>query len=80
MEPITTLAQLDALDGDVIVEGYRAGFHNTPNYTRREQAYWHGYLNGQVDGGFMQLSVEQQQLAHAVFERGDFHAIFANRS
>ena len=65
-EPITTQAQLDALDSDLIVAGYRAGFRNVPDYTQREQAYWHGYLNGQVDGHHMPISREQMLLARNV--------------
>ena len=73
MRAITTVKQLDALNIDLVVVGYRAGFKNTPNYTERDQAYWHGYLNGQVDGGFMQSSVEQQELARAVVARSRAH-------
>lgn len=65
MRAITTMQQLDSLDSDVIVEGYLAGCKDTPNYTRKEQAYWHGYMNGMVDYGRHPISVEQQQLARA---------------
>lgn len=67
-EPITTLEQLDALDPDEIVAGYRAGFSNQPDYTQRSQAYWHGYMNGQVDKGYMPISPEQCALARAYVE------------
>ena len=66
IEAITTVEQLDALDSDRMVAGYLAGFHNEPNYTERDRAYWHGYMNGQVDGGFMPISDEQAELARAV--------------
>jgi hypothetical protein len=67
--PVTTVEQIDAMETDTVVRGYRAGFKNTPDYTQREQAYWHGYLNGQVDGKHMQISDEQRQLARAVVAR-----------
>lgn len=73
MHSITTVKQLDALNVDRMVAGYRAGFKNTPNYTERDQAYWHGYLNGQADGGFMQNSIEQQELARVVVARSRAH-------
>ena len=62
---ITTLEQLEALDTNLCVSGYRAGLDQQPDYTQRDQAYWHGYLNGCVDGGHMQASAEQRQLAAA---------------
>jgi hypothetical protein len=73
MRAITTLAQLNALDTDVVVEGYRAALHNTPDHTRREQAYWHGYLNGEVDAGRMPISKEQAELARAVVAASRAH-------
>lgn len=67
---ITTVAQLDALDSDLMVLGYHAGRADQPDYTQRDQAYWHGYLNGQVDGKHMLISPEQQQLARVYVARG----------
>lgn len=69
MKAITTIEELDALDQDAIVAGYRAGMgFQEVNYTRKDQAYWHGYLNGQVDRGLAPISPEQQQLARAIVE------------
>lgn len=69
MKPVTTVEQLDALDSDLLVLGYRHGLKSTPDYTQRDQAYWHGYLNGQVDCGAAPVSEEQQQLASAVAQQ-----------
>ena len=66
MPPITTIEQLNTLDQESIVPGYLAGFKNNPDYTRKEQGYWHGFLNGQVDGGFIPISDEQRILARAL--------------
>lgn len=63
MKPVTTMAELNALDADQCIEGYWAGRDDTPDYTRRDQAYWHGYLNGEVDAGRVPLSTEQRELA-----------------
>lgn len=78
-KPITTEADLDALDQDLIVAGYRAGFHNTPDYTQRDQAYWHGYMNGQVDGHHMPISREQEVLASNLIDTGYFRRIFGGQ-
>ena len=68
-QAITTVEALNQLDSDLMVKGYQAGYANTPDYTQRDQAYWHGYLNGQVDGKHMQISDQQRELAHAVVHR-----------
>jgi hypothetical protein len=81
MKAITTLEELDALDGDAMLDGYRAGLGFAQiNYMRKDQAYWHGYLNGQVDRGLAPISPEQRQLARLCVERGDFAAIFGGKN
>ncbi|WP_342616978.1 hypothetical protein [Rhodoferax sp. GW822-FHT02A01] len=65
MEEVTTLAQLNALDQDAIVEGYLHGLHGTPNHTRQDQAYWHGYFNAHSDRNGPPTP-GQQQLAREV--------------
>lgn len=76
---ITTVDALNALDQDQIVAGYRAGLRNEPDYTQRDQGYWHGYMNGQVDTRRMPISPEQQALAREVVASGEFRNIFARR-
>lgn len=66
MKPITTVEALKSLNEDEIVKGYLAGFKGTPDYTQRSNAYWHGYMNGQVDCGAMPISTEQRMLARDV--------------
>ena len=58
MKPVTTLEELDALDSDLMMRDYLHGFKSTPDYTQRDRAYWHGYLNGRVDCKAMPISVE----------------------
>lgn len=74
---IRTAAQLDALDTNLCVLGYRAGLDQAPDYTQRDQAYWHGYLNGCVDAGHMQPSDAQQALAHDCLKSGWWARQFA---
>lgn len=72
-----SLDELDAMDKDLMLEGYRAGLgYIQVNYTRKDKAYWHGYLNGQVDSGEIPISPEQSELAREIVQRGDFSAIF----
>jgi hypothetical protein len=69
IEPVTTLAQLDALDDDLVVAGYRAGRAETPDYTQKSQSYWHGYLNGDADIHPERTSESQRELARVYFAR-----------
>ena len=51
-KPVATVEELSALNTDEIVEGYFDGFDNEPAPgDNRSKSYWHGYRNGQVDGG-----------------------------
>lgn len=65
-KPVTTVAELQTLSEESMVRGYRAGLGNSANFTERERSYWHGYLNGLVDGGHAKISPEQAELARAV--------------
>lgn len=71
MNEVTTLEELDSLDSDIVLAGYRAGLGFTEiNYTMKDKAYWHGYLNGQVDSKQMPISNAQSMLAKLFVERG----------
>ena len=71
---ITTKEQAEALDNSLCVKGYLAGLKDQqPDYTQKDQAYWHGYLNGQVDCGKMKPSLEQQALAKDCVSKGKFN-------
>lgn len=66
--PITTIAELDTLDGDEMYEGFRDGFAGEPEPGgNRSRAYWHGWRNGAVDGGHRQKDAAQAILAAAVY-------------
>lgn len=73
MKIINTLKELEMLDDEKLKEGYFAGCDNTPNYTERSPAYWHGYMNGQVDFGHMPISTEQRELARLYLAKQRSH-------
>jgi hypothetical protein len=73
VKEVATLADLDALDEDSIVRGYRDSGARTPNFTRKDQAYWHGYLNGEADAGRCCISEPQRELARAYIARQRAH-------
>lgn len=66
---ITTVAELDTLDGDEMLEGYRDGRAGEPEPRgNRSRAYWHGWRNGAVDGGYREKDHAQALLAAAVVQ------------
>lgn len=65
--PVTTKAELSALDSGEMVEGYRAGLDNAPEPgSDKSKAYWHGWRNGMVDRGYMAMDDAQAMLAREV--------------
>ena len=61
---IVTMEDALSLDTDLCVKGYLVGLKDSqPDYTQKDQSYWHGYLNGQVDAGKYPPSAEQMALA-----------------
>ncbi len=64
--PVVTLAELDTLDDDELLEGYHDGRANEPQPSgNRSKSYWHGWRNGMVDGGHMEGDAAQRELARA---------------
>lgn len=76
--PVTDPADLDALDEDEIVAGYRSAARDDPepggNHSR---AFWHGWRNGMSDRGFREPDTAQRELARRLRERGDYARMFA---
>jgi hypothetical protein len=67
---ITDPAELESLDESQLVAGYRAGLENAPDWSARDPGYWHGYLNGLVDGGHVTTPSEvQRELARRYVEQ-----------
>jgi hypothetical protein len=63
-QPLTLAAELDALDESEMLEGYLDGFRNEPCGDNRSRAFWHGWRNGMVDGGYANGDSAQAPLAH----------------
>jgi hypothetical protein len=54
---ITKAYQLDDLDSDEIVEGYRDGAAGEPEPGgNRSYAFWHGWTKGALDGGYRETT------------------------
>ena len=63
--PVTTVEDLESLDDGEVVEGYHDGLEDAPKPgANRTRAYWHGWRNGMVDGGYMEKDWAQATLAH----------------
>lgn len=68
--PVRTLAHLDTLDKEEMVEGYLDGFKGEPEPKgNRSEAYWHGWRNGATDKGFRQPDEAQRELARVIVQR-----------
>lgn len=78
--PVATLADMDQLDSDDVVAGYRYGLRggDEPG-SDKSRSFWHGWRNGMVDSNRMESDLAQQILCRAAIERGDFAAMFATR-
>ncbi len=49
-DPVITAAELQYLDADEIIEGYRGGLAGEPEPGgNRSKSYWHGWRNGHND-------------------------------
>lgn len=65
--PVRTLAVLDTLDADEMVDGYRDGFKGEPEPgNNRSLAYWHGWRNGAADKGLIPIDAAMCELASEV--------------
>lgn len=61
---IATKADLSNVNDDECVDGYRSGLKNgeTPS-SLHSKSFWHGWRNGMVDGGHMNIDGEMMELA-----------------
>ena len=67
--PVYTLADLESLNDEEILEGYWDGRENEPEPgNNRSRSYWHGWRNGRLDGGFAQSDAAQMGLAKEFLE------------
>lgn len=72
-KPIETVVDCEAMDTDAIVQGYMDGMRGTVDHTRKDQAYWHGQGNADVDRGRCVATVHQSKLAQAYVDRWRSH-------
>lgn len=55
-QTVSTAAELDLLDIDDIVDGYRAGLRGASEPgSDKSRSYWHGWRNGMVDTNRMPM-------------------------
>lgn len=64
--PVVTGPDLRSLDSNEIVEGYNDGREGFPCSGNRSRAYWHGWQNGMVDSGRMEITSTQRLLVRNV--------------
>ena len=67
---VRTVEELRQLNEDDIVTGYRAGLKNSPDFSQRDRVYWHGFLNGMVDGCHAKSTPQQDELARQYVASG----------
>lgn len=68
--PITMAHQLNDIDDTECMQGYWDGKDNEPPPgDNRSYSYWHGYRNGQADGGHKPIDAAQRALAKDVVEK-----------
>lgn len=66
--PVETVDDLNSLDDDEIVAGYRSGFRGEPEPgSDKSRAFWHGWRNGRVDIGLAQPDVHQALLVRSMY-------------
>ena len=77
-KPATTVEDLQLLDVDKILEGYRDGSRGEPEPgNNRSRSYWHGWRNGIADTKRMEADESMSLLARDVVKKGLFEAMFA---
>lgn len=71
-EPVRTLTDLDQLNSDEIVDGYRAAQRGDPEPGQnRGRAYWHGWCNRMRDMGELPTDEASMSLAYEYVHRND---------
>lgn len=65
--PVETKTDLDCLDDDEIVQGYRDGWtcDREPG-SDKSRSYWHGWRNAQTDKGRAPVDIAQQRLVREI--------------
>lgn len=67
-QPVETVEDLNSLDDDEIVAGYRSGLHGDPEPgSNKSRSFWHGWRNGSSDTRRRDPDVHQARLAEAIY-------------
>lgn len=75
--PVRTAFDLDQIDDDEVVEGYRDGLRGEPEPKgNRSRSYWHGWKNGMVDSGRRKSDQHQRALIENTRGDGTFAKLF----
>lgn len=65
-QPVETLVDFHSLDEGDVLCGYMDGLQGLPCELRQvSRSYWHGWRNGVVDGGFVEMDEAQSKLEAA---------------
>jgi ribosome modulation factor len=59
--PARSIGDVDTMDSDAVLRGYRAGLVGGPEPQDRDE--WHGWRNGMVDSGRRQPDENQRRVA-----------------
>jgi hypothetical protein len=66
-KPVTTLDDLNSLDIQEVMDGYRDGRDGWPEPgNNHSRSYWHGWRNGAADGKHREIDQYQRELARVV--------------
>jgi hypothetical protein len=67
--PVNSASQLQCLDDEQVFQGYLVGLRNQPyDPETHSYSFWHGWRNGQVDGGYAEMDAAQYQLVAELCE------------
>jgi len=67
--PVATLEDLETLNSDEVMEGYRDGMRNERCGDNRSRSFWHGWKNGMTDFGHMERDWASAELARRYVEK-----------
>ena len=69
-KPVCTLAELEALDENEIIEGYVSTGRDDPEPgANRGRSFWHGWRNRMIDYGVIPSDNASRQLAREWVQR-----------
>ncbi len=73
--PVRTKADLESLDHEQIIEGYRSAERGDPEPgPNRGRSFWHGWKTKMMDMGELEIDDAARSLVREVAPGGDFNA------